>query len=218
MSKKFFIAALAGFLTVCSFAVSAQEENTAPAAQTAPKETVDSLKAQDAMRIYAVSNSATDLASLLTSAKSYTSEDGRTLGYLLSKNGAKTFVSLADAIGNNQVREPDGYKFNVVELGKFDKNDSVKFGLGDPDNPEAFKEASINVLNNSDALYRTGYNAESFYQLDFSEVPFDGKIDVLVVGEPLPGSTVTLLLSLAALAVFMGYARRKQQRAAVQES
>ena len=76
----------------------------------------------------------------------------------------------------------------------------------------------ISVLS-SDPAYYAGYNADSFYQLDFSEDEFDGRIDVLVVGEPLPSSTVTLILSLAALAVFMGYARRKQQRAnAVQES
>jgi len=216
MNKKFIIAALAGFLTVCGFAVSAQEENAAAGATDV--QTVDSLKAKDAMRIFAVANSATDLASQLTRAKNF-SVEGLKLGYLLtSSTGTKTFVSLADAIGETpKVKDPDGYKFQVVELGEFKKGDSVEFGLGDPENPALFTEASINVLNSADAGYHTGYNAESFYQLDFSEMPFDGKIDVLVVGEPLPGSTVTLILSLAALAIFLGYARRRQSAHAVQE-
>ena len=100
-------------------------------------------------------------------------------------------------------------------LGHFEKGDKVQLGYKDGNNQ--FVVSTINVLS-SDPGYFTGYNPESFYQLDFSEMPFDGKIDVAIIGEPLPGSTVTLILSLAALAVFMGYARRKQQRAAVQES
>lgn len=35
-----------------------------------------------------------------------------------------------------------------------------------------------------------------WYMRDFSEDPFDGKIDVLVVGEPLPSPTTTLFILL----------------------
>ena len=200
MSKKFFMAALAGFLTVGAFALSAQEQKT-----------VDALTAKDNMRILAIakSNSNLKLADNLNAAKNATTESGRKLGYYVVKSGSVEgqFVSLSDAI--QQDVTSDGQGQDIVTLGRFSADDTVQFGYQEGD---VFHATPINVLS-SDPSYYTGYKAEGFYQLDFSETPFDGKIDVLVVGEPLPGSTVTLILSLGALAIFLGYTRRKQQRA-----
>ena len=207
MSKKFFMAALAGFLTIGAFSVFADEPQT-----------VEALSSKDNMRILAIakSNSELKLADNLNAAKAATTESGRKLGYYVVKAGSTEgqFVSLSDAI--TQEVTTDGQGQDVVALGHFSADDTVQFGYQEN---SVFHPTPINVLS-SDPSYYTGYKSEGFYQLDFSEMPFDGKIDVLVVGEPLPSPTVTLILSLGALAVFMGYTRRKQQRAqaAVQES
>jgi len=206
MSKKFIMAALAGFLTVGAFALSAQDQQ------------VESLTAKDNMRILAIAKSNADLklADNLDAAKAATTESGRKLGYYVVKAGATEgkFVSLADAITQEVTTDAQGQ--DVVSLGHFSADDTIQFGYQENNQ---FHATPINVLS-SDPSYYTGYKSEGFYQLDFSEMPFDGKIDVLVIGEPLPGSTVTLILSLAALAVFMGYVRRRQQHAhaIVQES
>ena len=204
MSKKFIMAALAGFLTVGAFAVSADDNQT-----------VDSLTAKDNIRILAIAKSSSNprLADNLAAAKA-TTDEGAQAGYYVVKEGQTegSFVSLAEAIKQDVTTDEQGR--DVVTLGRFSQGDKVQFGV--KKNGE-FTAAPINVLS-SDPSYYAGYNAEGFYQLDFSEMPFDGKIDVLVVGEPLPSSTVTLILSLAALAVFLGYTRRKQQRVAAQES
>ena len=200
MSKKFFMAALAGFLTVGTFALSAQEQKT-----------VEALTAKDNMRILAIAKSNSDLklADNLNAAKNATTESGRTLGYYVVKSGSGEgqFVSLSDAI--QQDVTSDGQGQDIVTLGRFSADDTVQFGYQEG---SVFHATPINVLS-SDPSYYTGYKAEGFYQLDLSEMAFDGKIDVLVVGEPLPGTTVTLILSLGALAIFLGYTRRKQQRA-----
>ena len=204
MSKKFIMAALAGFLTVGAFAVSADDNQT-----------VDSLTAKDNIRILAIAKSSSNprLADNLAAAKA-TTDEGAQAGYYVVKEGQTegSFVSLAEAIKQDVTTDEQGR--DVVTLGRFSQGDKVQFGFKKNDK---FTATPINVLS-SDPSYYAGYNSEGFYQLDFSEMEFDGKIDVLVIGEPLPGSTVTLLLSLAALAVFMGYSRRKQQRAAAQES
>lgn len=207
MSKKFFMAALAGFLTIGAFAVFADDPQT-----------VEALSSKDNMRILAIakSNSELKLADNLNAAKNATTEQGRKLGYYVVKAGSTEgqFVSLSDAI--TQEVTTDGQGQDIVALGHFSADDTVQFGYQEGN---VFHATPINVLS-SDPSYYTGYKAEGFYQLDFSEMPFDGKIDVLVIGEPLPSPTVTLILSLGALAIFLGYTRRKQQRAqaAVQES
>lgn len=204
MSKKFFMAALAGFLTVGAFALSAQEQ-----------ETVGALTAKDNMRILAIARPNTNLATKLTTIRG-AAEDGRTRGYLVKSGTAETFVPLSEAISENVAVSTDANGNELVSLGSFAKGDSVQFGFQNAQG--GFSPMSISVLS-SDPAYYAGYNADSFYQLDFSEDAFDGQIDVLVMGEPLPSPTVTLILSLAALALFMGYSRRKQQNAhAVQES
>ena len=204
MNKQFIMAALAGVMAFCGFAVSAQES-----------ETVGALTAKDNMRILAIARPNTNLATKLTTIRG-AAEDGRTRGYLVKSGTAETFVPLSEAISENVAVSTDANGNELVSLGSFAKGDSVQFGVQDAEG--GFKPLSISVLS-SDPAYYAGYNADSFYQLDFSGEEFDGKIDVLVMGEPLPSPTVTLILSLAALALFMGYSRRKQQNAhAVQES
>ena len=40
-----------------------------------------------------------------------------------------------------------------------------------------------------------------WYHTDFAEEPFDGRIEPLVVGEPLPSTTVTLLIAFGMLGI-----------------
>ena len=213
MNKKFFMAALVGVMTVCGFALSGQEPEIKKVGE------VGSLDAKSKMRIVAIARPNAKLVDKLTTAQDPTKGTGLTRGYLLkSSSGTEKFVSLSEAIPAS-VQDSvsnDANGNQLVSLGHFEKGDKVQFGFQDA--AGGFTPMSISVLS-SDPAYYAGYNADSFYQLDFSEDPFDGRIDVLVVGEPLPSSTVTLILSLAALAVFFGYVRRKQQSAhAVQES
>ena len=140
MSKKFFMAALAGFLTVGAFALSAQEQKT-----------VDALTAKDNMRILAIakSNSNLKLADNLNAAKNATTESGRKLGYYVVKSGSVEgqFVSLSDAI--QQDVTSDGQGQDIVTLGRFSADDTVQFGYQEGD---VFHATPINVLS-SDPSY-----------------------------------------------------------------
>ena len=208
MNKKFIMAALAGVMTVCGFTLSAEDPVIIEKGQ------VESLDAKAKMRIVAIARPNTNFTEKLTTVRGDT-EGGLTRGYLIKSGSSETFVPLSSAIPASVNVSKDATGNELVSLGRFEQGDTIQFGFKDEN---GFTPMQISVLS-SDPAYYAGYNADSFYQLDFSEDEFDGRIDVLVVGEPLPSSTVTLILSLAALAVFMGYARRKQQRAnAVQES
>lgn len=208
MNKKFIMAALAGVMTVCGFTLSAEDPVIIEKGQ------VESLDAKAKMRIVAIARPNTNFTEKLTTVRGDT-EGGLTRGYLIKSGSSETFVPLSSAIPASVNVSKDATGNELVSLGRFEQGDTIQFGFKDEN---GFSPMQISVLS-SDPAYYAGYNADSFYQLDFSEDEFDGRIDVLVVGEPLPSSTVTLILSLAALAVFMGYARRKQQRAnAVQES
>jgi len=62
---------------------------------------------------------------------------------------------------------------------------------------ESFK---INSENN---IY-VGFSTDKFYNLDFAEDPFDGIIEVMVMGEPSASTNLTLLIAgLLGLAMFM---------------
>ena len=202
MNKKFIMAALAGFLTVCGFAARG-------AAISSP-----TMTAKDSMKILVIAKPEYNLAQKLKDAQ-VTADGGKTMGYIVNPGTENArFVSLSEAMPTVSVTK-DANGDDIAALGHFSKGDNIQFGYKSAD---GFDAAPISVLT-SDSGYYAGYNSDSFYQLDFSEMPFDGKIDILVVGEPLPSSTVTLIVSLAALAVFLGYVRRKQQHAhAVQES
>ena len=73
---------------------------------------------------------------------------------------------------------------NVVKLNDFSKSlaSNKDFSL------KTFKIYSENEIY-------AGYATESFYNLDFAEDPFDGLIEIWVVGEPSTSTTMTLLIS-----------------------
>ena len=200
MNKKIIMAALAGILTVCGMSLSAQEETT--------KKTIDAFSAKDTMKILAVAKPDYKLADKLTQAQG---EESNTFGYILNpgSDNAK-FVSLSQALADTSVAS-DGTN-DVVSFGRFSKGDKVQFGYYDSDNKS--NPATINVIS-SDSGYYSGYNAQGFYELDFSAMPFDGEIEVLIIGEPLPSPTVTLIVALALVAAYMGYSYRKQRAHAV---
>ena len=57
----------------------------------------------------------------------------------------------------------------------------------------------------------SGMDTDTFFKLDFPEAPFDGRIEVLVAGTPLPSSSVTLLIAFAAGVFFLLYNDRRKR-------
>lgn len=53
-------------------------------------------------------------------------------------------------------------------------------------------------------------NFENYYQLDFAADPFDGRIQVMVMGEPLPTPFTTLICSLGVIGILL-YCKKKKQ-------
>lgn len=130
-------------------------------------------------------------------------DDGKSFGYLLngSSETDRKFVSLATLMSSIKTSG----NTESVSLGSFNKDDTVQFGYAAPDGGE-FSSVSIG----SDAGFYSGIDTESFFKLDFSENPFDGNIEILVMGEPLPTPTVTLLIALAAGAGLLFYNNRRK--------
>ena len=131
-------------------------------------------------------------------------DGGKTLGY--KRNGGE-FVSLAQAVSDAQVAQVGDANVTTITLGQFNANDTIEFGYQDADG--GFHGYTPGKIG-SDPGYYGGYNVESFYQLDFSEDPFDGMIEI-VVGQPLPAPAVTLIVALAAGALFLLYKNRKER-------
>ena len=52
--------------------------------------------------------------------------------------------------------------------------------------------------------------ATYFYNLDFSEDPFDGKIQILVMGEPLPSPLTTLICCCGVIGILL-YCKKKKE-------
>jgi len=217
MKKSLYMAALAGVLAVCGLTASAQEDQ-----KQAPKHNQNAILSEEsrtmsvknALRIMFIAEPDYNLTEKLTTVLN--SDAGKSMGYLVNPGtDNENFVSLSEAIPSLAVTSTKAGA-SIAQLGQFKSGDNVQFGYKNGDEP--FVAAPISVLS-SDSGYYAGYNSDSFYELDFSKMPFDGQIDILVVGEPLPSSSVTLIVSLAALAIFVGFVRRKQQQAhAVQES
>ena len=134
-------------------------------------------------------------------------QTGKNFGYL--KNGGG-FFSLSSAM---EAASTEGGKASV-QLGSFSNGDAIQFGYAAEDG-SGFTAAAVKV--SSDPGYSYTYNPESFYTLDFSNSAFDGNIEIFPLGTPLPASTVTLLVALAAAAALILFnSRRKQVRASVQ--
>lgn len=138
--------------------------------------------------------------------------DGKTLGY--TRNGGE-FVSLAQAVSDAKVfpvtttvdGETKSANIASIRLGEFNQNDKIQIGYQDGEGFHPYSPFKIE----SDPGYYGGYNSDSFYQLDFSEDPFSGMIEILVVGEPLPAPAVTLIIALAAGALLLLYKNRRQR-------
>lgn len=129
-------------------------------------------------------------------------KSGKQFGYIM-RDGE--FKSLSGAIA---AQPQDG----KVSLGEFTvrntKEDGFKFGFSDSEGSE-FNPVSLKLKVAGDSGFYGGFETDGFYQLDFPEEPFDGMIDILVMGEPLPASTVTMLVALAAAAGLLLYNNRR---------
>ena len=188
MKKTLFTTAVAFVLSIGGIALSAQD--------SANSITLD--KDYSLVRLVVESNVEANLKESLT-----VSEEGGkadTFGYV--KNGGG-FVSLVDKVAEAQGENP---KSAEVVLGKFRAGDTFQFGYG---NAGGFTPVAPTVKVASDAGYYAEYNIDTFYQLDFSQDAFNGKVDILVMPEPLPSSTVSMLIALAAAGAFLLYRNRK---------
>ncbi len=193
MSKTLFTAALAFVLSIGGFVMSAQAED-------AQNQTVSEPSAEAGLWQLVVSAKDETLLNKGLKAIAVNSNE-KSFGY---KVGGK-FISLSDAM----VGAPsaaDGDKVSAtIKLGSFNSSEQLQFGYGDEKSFDAIPELKIS----SDAGFHAGYNIDSFYQLDFPQDPFDGRIEILALGEPLPASTVTLLIALAAAAGLLLYNNRR---------
>ena len=68
-----------------------------------------------------------------------------------------------------------------------------------------------NTSSINDKEWMGGFDTNGFYNIDFSEMPFDGKIQVLVVGEPLPTQTVSLVLGMLTVLGIIWMKKNKEQ-------
>ena len=99
----------------------------------------------------------------------------------------------------------------MIPLGTFSENETFQLGYASEDG-NGFTPFSVTQAKSSEPNYYSGYNPDSFYQLDFAEDPFNGMIEIYIMGEPLPAPAVTLIVALAAGALFLLYKNRRQQR------
>ena len=199
MKKSFFATALACALTIFGIAASAQDQQ-AVAFDEGSK--VFSSNVTKSLSLLVATSSDVDLSEHLSAVSG--GGAGRTFGY--TKNGGG-FVSLADAVNTAKVVSSGDANVTAIRLGDFSVNDKIQFGYEDDGGFHPYSPFKIE----SDPGYYGGYNPDSFYQLDFSEDPFDGMIEILVVGEPLPTPVVTLIVALAAGALFLLYKNRRQR-------
>ena len=146
-----------------------------------------------------------DLKNNLTTASTESTTD---FGFLRTRDGKSEFVSLSSAMESASVSDGTA----TVTLGDdFVSGDTIQFGYANADGNDFSSEQFQNVLGvQSDPMFSYSYKSESFYKLDFSEDPFNGKIELFVMGTPLPASTVTLLVALGAAAAFLLYNNRRK--------
>ena len=135
--------------------------------------------------------------------------ENKVFGFKRSNGG---FVSLADAIADvKTVPAAENARVSVIPLGTFSENETFQLGYA-TENGEDFTPFSVTKAKSSEPNYYSGYNPDSFYQLDFAEDPFNGMIEIYIMGEPLPAPAVTLIVALAAGALFLLYKNRRQRQ------
>ena len=97
-------------------------------------------------------------------------------------------------------------KYDTKQLLEYIKNDPISLNYGiKKAEPFKLQDFSMVKLLNEKADSSISLNSETivpfppvneyWYIHDFAEDPFDGRIEVLVMGEPLPSTTVTLFLA-----------------------
>ena len=184
MKKTLFTAALACAMTIFGFAASLQAQDSAVREQVKSGQYSTQL-------LKLIDTNAASGASLTANLVKVPSVEGKSFGYLQGNE----FVSLGDAVEQVQLPYNQGIKFG--------------YGVADSEDPK-FEPRTVSLKVSSDPGYYGGFDQEGFYQLDFSEDPFDGKIEI-IIAQPLPAPTVTLLVALAAGAVFLLYKNRRQR-------
>jgi len=73
-----------------------------------------------------------------------------------------------------------------------------QFNYSDIPVPNQYYEYTIDTTPDG---YISPYKA--WYEQDFASDPFDGRIEVLVMGEPLPSASQTMILTLGVLAILL---------------
>ena len=190
MKKTLFTAALAFVLSLCGFVLSAQTESNTQA----PVQSSNLLKL--------VVASKTDAENLILGLSNLNENNSQPEVFGYKVNGE--FCSLASAL---QIAENAGATESATNLlGSFSRDTEYAFGF---ENETGFNPVGPTLHVASDPLFYGEFSSEGFYQLDFSKDPFDGMIDIYVMGEPLPASTVTMLIALAAAGAFLLYRNRK---------
>ena len=128
---------------------------------------------------------------------------GKVFGYM-KKNGE--FHSLASAMSEATVQSDGKAHFS---LGNFTvTGNTLRFGYAAADGAN-FTDAPVKL--SADPLYSYTYDSQNFYTLDFPNESFDGSIEIVTVGSPLPASTVTLIVALGAAAAMLLYFNRRKQ-------
>lgn len=64
------------------------------------------------------------------------------------------------------------------------------------------KVLPVQTLSTDDSPI-TDYMCDWWYSTDFAADPFDGRIEIMVMGEPLPPTTTTLLISIALVGLLL---------------
>lgn len=230
MKKSLFTAVLACVLTIGGLTLSAQSTTEMEKVSYDSTSKAFSSTTSGSLKVVFLDTAEKAAGNLNLSEKLSKYIDGKSFGVLLIDDSnpedvKKSFLSLGDHSSVENVGKLD---VASVPLGNFKQGQSFQFGIGTSATDfEAIDIASVKALKASgsgnssitvsgDPLYYAGYNSDSFYQLDFSEDPFNGSIEILVMGEPLPASTVTLIVALGLAAAFLLYKNRRQQAFAEQ--
>ena len=107
-------------------------------------------------------------------------------------------------------------KYDPNYLIEYIKNDPIPLNYGVKE-VEPFKlqdfskikplneKADSSISLNSEAIIPFSPVNDYWYTQDFSEDPFDGKIEILVIGEPLPSVPLTLFISTLLLFTYLKY-------------
>ena len=116
------------------------------------------------------------------------------LGYKMNNNDLGSLATLLDAIDSGDEAFP---------IGTFGQDDLLQL--------ENAGAGNGFVSIGSDSGFHSGMDTDTFFKLDFPEDPFDGRIEVLVAGEPLPSPAVSLLIAFAAGAAFLYHNDRRKR-------